>query len=137
MSEPAGADAKLRQAVLTELENGGYRMLASMLDDGDWQIQGNELTIKAAASEVVVEMAFGAAPKKTAIAAASNAAGRPMRVRVVGGAAGNGKTRPGSNNAQSGGGEGRSRAVNDPVVRRMQEKFGAEIRTIIDHRDKR
>ncbi len=133
----AGADDRLRQAVLTDLEKGGHRMLASMLDDGDWQIQGNELTIKAAASEVVVEMAFGAAPKKIAITAASNAGGRPMRVRVVGGGAGNGNARARSNNTQSSGGEGRSRAVNDPVVRRMQEKFGAEIRTIIDHRDKR
>ena len=32
---------------------------------------------------------------------------------------------------------GRSRAEQDPVVRRMQEKFGAEIRTVIDYRDKR
>jgi hypothetical protein len=30
----------------------------------------------------------------------------------------------------------RSRAADDPVVRRMQEKFGAEIRTVIDHRAK-
>ena len=32
---------------------------------------------------------------------------------------------------------GRGRAEQDPVVRRMQEKFGAEIRTVIDYRDKR
>ena len=29
---------------------------------------------------------------------------------------------------------GRGRAEQDPVVRRMQEKFGAEIRTVIDYR---
>jgi hypothetical protein len=34
-------------------------------------------------------------------------------------------------------GAGRNRAAEHPVVRRMQEKFGAEIRTIIDHREKR
>jgi hypothetical protein len=32
---------------------------------------------------------------------------------------------------------GRGRAEQDPVVRRMQEKFGAQIRTVIDYRDKR
>ena len=32
---------------------------------------------------------------------------------------------------------GRGRAEQDPVVRRMQEKFGAEIRTVIDYREKR
>jgi len=34
-------------------------------------------------------------------------------------------------------GRGRGRAEQDPIVRRMQEKFGAEIRTIIDQRDKK
>jgi len=31
---------------------------------------------------------------------------------------------------------GRGRAEQDPVVRRMQEKFGAQVRTVIDYRDK-
>jgi hypothetical protein len=54
-------------------------------------------------------------------------------MRVIGGAAANGQT-PAPRAANGG---SRSRAAEDPVVRRMQEKFGAEIRTIIDHRDKR
>jgi hypothetical protein len=32
---------------------------------------------------------------------------------------------------------GRSRAEQDLVVRRLQEKFGAEIRTVIDYKEKR
>jgi hypothetical protein len=32
---------------------------------------------------------------------------------------------------------GRGRADEDPIVRRMREKFGAEIRTVIDYREKR
>jgi hypothetical protein len=40
-------------------------------------------------------------------------------------------TRPSAN------GGGRNRAEQDPIVRRIQEKFGAEIRTIIDYREKR
>jgi hypothetical protein len=38
--------------------------------------------------------------------------------------------RPSSN------GNARSRAEQDPVVQEMQEKFGAEIRTVIDYREK-
>ncbi|MGH9668545.1 MAG: hypothetical protein ACRD3A_00335, partial [Terriglobales bacterium] len=34
----------------------------------------------------------------------------------------------------SGGSDARARASEDPVVRRMQEVFGAEIRTVIDHK---
>jgi hypothetical protein len=38
----------------------------------------------------------------------------------------------------AGAGEGgRNRADHDPVVRRMQEKFGAQIRTVIDYKEKR
>jgi hypothetical protein len=33
-------------------------------------------------------------------------------------------------------GSARSRAEQDPVVQRMKEKFGAEIRTVIDYREK-
>jgi hypothetical protein len=32
---------------------------------------------------------------------------------------------------------GRSRAEQDSVVRRLREKFGAEIRTVIDYKEKR
>jgi hypothetical protein len=34
------------------------------------------------------------------------------------------------------GASARSRAAEDPIVQRMREKFGAEIRTVIDHREK-
>ena len=36
----------------------------------------------------------------------------------------------------SNGAGARSRAMNDPVVQRMQEKFGAEIRSVIDHKER-
>ncbi|HKW66610.1 MAG TPA: hypothetical protein VJP04_04935, partial [Terriglobales bacterium] len=132
----AAAPDQLRAAVLSALENGGHRTLAYMLDAGDWSVQGNELTVKVAAAPAVVDMAFGAEPKKIAGAAASNAAGSPLKVVVMSGGTGNGMAKPrppgGTGNTQ-----GRNRALEDPVVRRMQDKFGAEIRTIIDHREKR
>jgi len=132
----AAAPDQLRAAVLSALENGGHRTLAYMLDAGDWSVQGNELTVKVAAAPAVVDMAFGPEPRKIAGAAASNAAGRPLKVAVTSGGTGNGvaKPRPASGTGNS---QGRNRALEDPVVRRMQDKFGAEIRTIIDHREKR
>jgi DNA polymerase-3 subunit gamma/tau len=133
-AEPAGIDVDvLRSAVLNALEAAGHRMLVSMLETGEWQLAGNEVAVKATVNNTVAEMAFGAEPKRIATAAASQAAGRSLRMRVTGGAAANGQT-PAPRPANGG---SRSRAAEDPVVRRMQEKFGAEIRTIIDHRDKR
>ncbi|HJS97872.1 MAG TPA: DNA polymerase III subunit gamma/tau [Terriglobales bacterium] len=125
----------LRAAVVGALENGGHRTLAYMLDAGDWSLHGNELAIKVSAAPGVVDMAFGPEPKKIASTVASGAAGRPLKVAVTGGAA-NGMAKP-RFASSTGNSQGRNRALEDPVVRRMQDKFGAEIRTIIDHREKR
>jgi len=130
---------QLRGAIIGRLEDAGQRMLATMLDGGEWTLAGNELIIKVSASAAVIDMAMSAEPKRLATAAASEAAGRPLKVRVVTGGAAH---TPRASNAAAGAstrpnGTGRSRALQDPVVRRMQEKFGAEVRTIIDHRDKR
>jgi hypothetical protein len=43
-------------------------------------------------------------------------------------------SRSGGTNSGTG---GRGRAEQDAVVRRLQEKFGAEIRTVIDYKEKR
>jgi DNA polymerase-3 subunit gamma/tau len=135
-AETAGTvPEQLRTAVVSGLENTGHRTLAYMLDGGDWSLQGNELAIKVAASAAVLDMAFGPEPKRIASAAANSAAGRPLKLSVTGGAAGNGEARPRPAGGVGNRG-GRNRALEDPVVRRMQDKFGAEVRTIIDHREK-
>jgi DNA polymerase-3 subunit gamma/tau len=123
----------LRNRVLNALVGGGHQMLVSMLEGGEWRIEGNELVIKVAASATVIDMTLGADAKRLAIATASGVAGRALKLKVIpgNGAASTVTSRPSSN------GGGRSRAEQDPIVRRMKEKFGAEIRTIIDYKEKR
>ena len=123
----------LRNPVLNALATGGHQMLVSMLEGGEWQIEGNELVIKVASSATVIDMTLGADARRLAIAAASGIAGRALKLRVIpgNGAASTPTSRPSSN------GGGRTRAEQDPIVRRMKEKFGAEIRTIIDYKEKR
>ena len=55
-----------------------------------------------------------------------------MKLRVVPGRSSPARLRRGP----SSNGGGRGRAEQDPIVRRMKEKFGAEIRTIIDYKEK-
>jgi hypothetical protein len=104
-----------------------------MLEGGEWKVEGNELTIKVAASAAVIDMSLGADARKLAIASASSALGRPIKLKVISGAV----SQPVTPNAGATNGNGRSRAEQDPIVRRMKETFGAEIRTIIDYREKR
>jgi len=125
----------LKTAVLTALENGGHRLLASMLDDAEWTIRSNELVVSATASQSAIDVSFSAEARKIAQAAAAQSAGKMLKIHVRGGASSNGEKRNGAGSARSAG-ENRSRAAQEPVVKRMKEKFGAEIRTIIDHRNK-
>jgi len=136
--EPATIEAArspsdaVRNAILNALNTAGQPMLVSMLEAGEWRAEGGEVVVKVAASPTVIEMSLGADAKRIATAAASGILGRPAKLRIVpGGAA------PSAPPAAVSPRGNRSRAEHDPIVRRMQEKFGAEIRTIIDQRDKR
>jgi DNA polymerase-3 subunit gamma/tau len=138
-SPAAGPDLdRLQTAVLQALTDGNQRILVSMLAAGEWSVQGNELVVKIAESQTVVDMSLSADAKRLAIASASGVLGRAVKLRVVPGAAvaPQPNKRNGATMAASGPG-GRGRAEQDAVVRRMQEKFGAEIRTVIDYKEKR
>jgi DNA polymerase-3 subunit gamma/tau len=129
---------RLQAAVLQALTDGNQRILVSMLSVGEWSVQGNELVIKIAESQTVVDMSLSSDAKRLAIASASGLLGRAIKLRGVPGAtvAPQENKRNGTTQPTTGPG-GRGRAEQDPVVRRMQEKFGAQVRTVIDYRDKR
>jgi len=136
---PARPDLdRLQTAVLQALSDGNQRILVSMLSAGEWSVQGNELVIKIAESQTVVDMSLGPDAKRLAIASASGALGRPIKLKVVPGATvASQENKPNGGSPRPSGPSGRGRAEQDPVVRRMQEKFNAEIRTVIDYREKR
>ena len=118
--------------------DGNKRILVSMLSAGEWSVQGHEVIIKIGESQTVVDMSFGPDAKRLATASASGILGRAVKIRVVPGAT----VAPQENKRNGGialsvGPGGRGRAEQDPVVQRMREKFGAEIRTVIDYREKR
>jgi DNA polymerase-3 subunit gamma/tau len=130
----------VRDAVLNALENAGQKMLVTMLEEGEWSLpSASELLIRVAGTPVVVEMYLGKEGQPTEARRLLNSAtltalGVGAKVRVEAGAAvASARRAP----RQAPAGSARARAVEDPVVRRIQERFGAEIRTVIDHRDKR
>jgi DNA polymerase-3 subunit gamma/tau len=129
---PSQATAEpLRDAVLNAL--GNQPMLASILENAEWTLAGNSLIAKVAASDTMIEMSFTAEARRISSAAASGRAGRPIKMQVEPGGA-----TPAAPAARksSPNGSARSRAEKDPIVQRMQERFGAEIRTVIDYREK-
>jgi DNA polymerase-3 subunit gamma/tau len=130
----------LRASVLGVVQDS-----SGLLAEGEWELRGSELVVRVAASQTVAELALSAEARRSATQAVSAAAGRPLKLRLIGGAA-NGTARSSAAGGNGGAGQAtrpgiengaRARASEDPVVRRMQEKFGAEIRTIIDYKEKR
>jgi DNA polymerase III subunit gamma/tau len=126
---------RVRNAVLNALGEAGQPMLVSMLEIGEWAVEGSDVVVRLAVSAAVIDMSVSADSKRLAIAAASGVMGRPVKLKVLPG--GTAQAAAPSRPASASNGSGRGRAEQDPIVRRMQEKFGAEIRTIIDQRDKK
>jgi hypothetical protein len=128
---------RLQAAVLQALTDGNQRILVSMLSGGEWSVQGNELVIKVPESQTVVDMSLGPDAKRLAIASASGVLGRAVKLKVVPGATVVPQEKKNGSTSLPSGPGGRGRAEQDPIVQRMREKFGAEIRTVIDYREKR
>src|SRR6266481_2451169 len=133
--EATGDPGKILGFVISELENAGHSTLAAVLEAGSAVLQNDELTITIAKSASVFGVIMGQQQKLAANAAASAIVGRSVKIVLASGVPANGAapvvSRPAGNSASA-----RSRAAEDPIVRRMREKFGAEIRTVIDYRDK-
>jgi DNA polymerase III subunit gamma/tau len=130
---------RLKAAVLQTLADGNQRVLGSLLEAGEWAVLGNELVIRVSESQTVVDMSVGAEGRRLAIASASGVLGKAVKLRIVPGAnvVVPDKRNGGSGTSGMNVATGRSRAESDPVVRRLQEKFGAQIRTVIDYKEKR
>jgi len=132
--EPTNDAGVILARVMDALENSGNHNLAATLAGGSVILQGNELVVTVAQPASVIPFIMSPDQKGIATAAAGAVAGRHIKVTLLGGSSsGDGPAPP---SAPRNGGSARGRAAEDPVVRRMQEKFGAEIRTVIDHRDK-
>jgi 3-oxoacyl-[acyl-carrier-protein] synthase III len=116
--------------MLDDLESS-QRSLAVFLENGEWRFGDGEIVVLVSKSDKVIDMTLGTDGQRALNALATRLAGRATRIRVVpcGNGNGNGATAPRRQASASG---ARGRAMQDPIVRKMQEKFGAEIRTVID-----
>ena len=126
-----------RNAILCALEDAGQNMLAHNLEEAEWSVRGFEVSAKVAMSQVLIDIALGPEPKRIIQTAIGKLSSKPLKFKMVSGGTAtapktNGNAAPRAGNSRG----ARSRAASDPVVQRMQEKFGAEIRTVIDQKDR-
>jgi DNA polymerase-3 subunit gamma/tau len=140
--EPSPAQAEevsldaLREVVLSALENAGQQVLAHNLEQGEWSQRGIEISAKVAMSQAMVDFALGEGPKRIIQKALTETSGQPLKFKMVSGGAQFTAQAAAPRQSNRNGGSARSRAMNDPVVKRMQEAFGAEVRTVIDLKER-
>jgi DNA polymerase-3 subunit gamma/tau len=135
---PAGntgplTEAELSNHIVSAAEGSGLFDLANMLRNGEWKLNGGELLVQVADPPVLVQMAFKKEAEQALNTAASAALGRPVRLKINGNAkvaARPPAPSPGPSHAT------RGRVAEEPIIRKIQEKFGAEIRSVIDYREK-
>ncbi|MGZ5262010.1 MAG: hypothetical protein ACXWC0_30720 [Burkholderiales bacterium] len=124
---------KIQTATLSAMERTGQKIIAHWLEMGEWKIEGTEVVICVAAKQAMIDAAVKGEAQRVLNEAATSASGQAVRVKLVAGVSnGNGSTavaRPVGD-----GTDARSRALNDPIVKKMKEKFGTEIRTVVDQR---
>ena len=136
--EPSGeiSITAIRDGVLNELETAGQNVLVHTLETGTWAINGNEVSVKVALSPAMIELSMGPEVRKLVTAAVNKASTRPLRFSLAGGADPAQLAKPMAR-ATGGGTSARARALQHPLVKHMQEKFGAEVRTVIDKKEER
>ena len=123
---------KIQTATLSAMEKTGQKIIAHWLEMGEWKIEGSDVVIGVAAKQSMIDAALKGEAQRVLNESATDASGQPVRVKLVAGANGNGT--PAIARPVGDGTDARSRAMNDPIVKKMKEKFGTEIRTVVDQR---
>src|SRR3954453_6619650 len=89
--EPQGSEeselsiGEIQARVVGAVEQAGFPSVASLLDGGEWSLAGSEIVIKVTAPPAVVEMVVNAEAKRVATTAATAAACRAIKLKIIGG----------------------------------------------------
>jgi hypothetical protein len=128
----------IREAVLQAMEAGGSQMLVQALEEGHWSGEGSQVSIQVGMSDGMIELSYTRDQEKLANQAATRVAGSMVKVRLASGATGAAPVKQRQSSAPRAGSTDsiKSRAADEPVVKRMIEKFGAEIRIVMDRSER-
>ncbi|MHB1935671.1 MAG: DNA polymerase III subunit gamma/tau [Acidobacteriaceae bacterium] len=133
---PAPDVEALHTAMTQALVQGGHETAGYLLEAGNCEWNGRELRVRVAASKTLFEMMYPAPAQQLVREAFHQIAGPGCTVRLEPGESsqGNGK-KPQVKTALATGIEGGTRPQDHPLIRRAQQLFSAEIRSVVSLRD--
>jgi DNA polymerase-3 subunit gamma/tau len=125
---------RIREAVAAALARDGHDTAANLVHQGAWTLQGGNIQVAVAVRKTMLALTINADAEAIA-RKAMRAVGATQKIAFVPGENGSAKSSS-APVAQPISGSAQAAALENPLVRKAQELFGAEIRSVLDLRDK-
>ncbi|MGH9616713.1 MAG: DNA polymerase III subunit gamma/tau [Acidobacteriaceae bacterium] len=126
----------LRSAISQALIQGGHETAGCMLEAGSWEWSGNELRVRIGASKTLFDMMYPAPAQQMARETFRQIAGPGRTIRIEpGDRTQESGIKAASKSAPAKDSEIGSRPQDHPLIRRAQQLFSAEIRSVVSLRD--
>jgi DNA polymerase-3 subunit gamma/tau len=125
---------RIREAVARALAGEGHDTAANLIHQGAWTLQGGNIQVEVAVRKTMLALTVNAEAEAIA-RKAMRSVGATQKIAFVPGE--NGSAKPTSASPSTPiAGSAQAAALENPLVRRAQELFGAEIRSVLDLRNK-
>ncbi len=127
---------RIREAVVAALANAGHETAANLIHQGNWTEQGNAIQVELAVRKTMLALTVNA-EAEAVVRKSMKAMGATQKIAFVPGENGaNGGKGPARESAALISGSAQSVAMENPLVKKTQELFKADIRSVLDLRDK-
>ncbi len=124
----------IREAVCTALNDQGHNTAAVLLEAGKWTLEGDTIRVEVGIKKMMLSLTMNIEAEKIA-KNALRAAGASQKLVVVPGegAAGSSNAKP----RAAASGSVQAAALENPLVKQAMDLFSAEVRSVLDLRDKK
>jgi DNA polymerase-3 subunit gamma/tau len=128
---------RIREAVCGALASAGHETAANLIHQGNWAEQGNAIQVELAVRKTMLALTVNA-EAEAICRKTMKAMGATQKIAFVPGenGANGGKAGPGSGAPVVIAGSAQSAAMENPLVKKTKELFNADIRSVLDLRDK-
>ncbi|HVT97469.1 MAG TPA: hypothetical protein VHE33_08170, partial [Acidobacteriaceae bacterium] len=126
---------RIREAVVAALADAGHETAANLIHQGNWTQQGNAIQVELAVRKTMLALTVNS-EAEAVVRKTMKAMGATQKIAFVPGENGNGSKGPGREGPAPLAGSVQSAAIENPLVKKTQELFKADIRSVLDLRDK-
>ncbi len=127
---------RIREAVVAALASTGHETAANLIHQGNWRQEGNAIQVELPVRKTMLALTVNG-EAEAIVRKTMKAMGATQKVAFMPGENGpNGSKGPGREGPVPLAGSAQSAAMENPLVKKTQELFKADIRSVLDLRDK-